>query len=58
MKNIYNISKGQFIVVWIFGVIFWIQALNDYGDFWAACVTIVPAVLAFYTIGWNANHKK
>lgn len=58
MKSLYNISKGQLIVLWFFGVIGWIMALDksDYGsDLAQFFCWFIPLILIFYTIGWK-NH--
>lgn len=59
MKSLYNISKGQLIVLWFFGVIGWIMALDksDYGsDLAEFFCWFIPLILIFYTIGWK-NHR-
>lgn len=61
MKNIYDITKGQMITVWIFGFIgvLWIAssdfyAYNAFVEFlgglfaWGLAFAVV-----FYTIGWR-----
>ena len=64
MKNLYNISRGQLITLWIFGVIGWLWALekatSGYSDSTLAEVLawIIPLVLIFYTLGWRNNKKK
>ena len=62
MKNIYNISKGQLITVWFFGVIGWFLTLEEtsgyYGSGFAEFLAwLIPFALIFYTIGWK-NDKK
>jgi len=58
----YNITKKQFITVWIFGIIFWLQSMimsiENGSELWSALILIVPAVLIFYTIGWYSNNRK
>lgn len=61
MKNIYKISKGQLVSIWIFGIIGFFVSLgeSDYSGFATFLSIIIPAVLFFYTIGWeNANKKE
>ncbi len=59
MKNIYKITKGQIISIWIFGIIGFIVSLgeSDYSGFAIFLSILIPAILVFYTIGW-INFKK
>ncbi|HUD04214.1 MAG TPA: hypothetical protein VMR73_01845 [Candidatus Paceibacterota bacterium] len=62
MKNIYKISTGQFVTVWIFGVFAWLWASNDSVSwnptpFSGFLFWLIPFVLIFYTIGWR-NYRK
>lgn len=61
--NIYNISKGQLITLWFFGVILWFgdagYASDSSSGFALFLVVLIPAALVFYTIGWrNLNKSK
>lgn len=63
MKNLYNITKGQLITLWIFGVIGELLALDEassYKGYEGAgfIAWILPMVLIFYTLGWlnDKNH--
>jgi len=58
MKNIYKITKGQLISIWIFGLIGWIYAIDSYSDFSSFLSVFIPAVIVFYTIGWKNFNKK
>jgi hypothetical protein len=60
MKNIYKITKGQLISLWIFGLIGWGYTLDSYSDFGSFLSIFIPAILVFYTIGWRSyrNIKK
>ena len=63
MKNIYNIPKGQFIIIWIFGIIGWGLILEDL-DSWTPSpfsgflAWLIPFVLIFYTLGWRKKRKE
>jgi len=61
MQKIYNITIGQFITIWIFGLIGWFFTLApafDYGSGLAFFLVIfIPFALVFYTIGWR-NYRK
>ena len=61
--NIYNISKGQLIILWIIGFIICFGVLVEIDNwnntfimsflFWGT-----PLILLFYTFGWKNNRKK
>jgi len=55
MKNLYNITVGQLITLWVFGglVAFW---AFDNESFYLLTL-IAPLALIFYTIGWRAKHQ-
>src|SRR3989344_9160191 len=69
MKNLYNITKGQVITLWIFGVIWLVWAMNQSCYFYGSCsrgyrvwladyvLFILPFALIFYTIGWRNSRK-
>ena len=59
MKNIYKITKGQLITIWIFGVIGFLVSVDqaDYSSFATFLSILIPALLIFYTIGWRAFNK-
>lgn len=59
MKNIYKITKGQLITIWIFGIIGFFIALEqaEYSGFATFLVILIPALLIFYTIGWNVSNE-
>ena len=64
MKNFYNVSQGQLITMWVFGVIGWLYAyngsLNDYVNaLLNFSLWFIPFFLVFYTVGWlNAKKAK
>ncbi len=61
--NIYKITKGQLITLWVFGILFWFWAIDQSDSYYSnynfissALVFLIPFGLIFYTIGWkNAN---
>lgn len=59
MKKIYNISKEQFVVIVIFGVIGFFVAISEseYSSFATFLAVLIPALLIFYTLGWMKEHK-
>lgn len=59
MKNIYKITKGQLITLWVFGFMGWIVALSqaEYNNFAIIFMILIPAVLVFYTIGWRSHRN-
>lgn len=64
MRSIYNITKGQLITLWVFGIIGWIWALLEKSNYYyndpgylGFLLWFIPLVLVFYTIGWK-NHRK
>ncbi len=63
MKNFYNITKSQLIVLWFFGLVGWFfsMAESSYSDLASALIVIIPAFIIFYTLGWrnyNLKNKK
>lgn len=58
MKNIYKITKGQLISLWVFGVIAWIYEIDSYSDISKFLTISIPAILVFYTLGWKSFNKK
>lgn len=59
MKNIYKISKEQFSVVIIFGIIGFFTAISEseYSSFATFLAILIPAILIFYVFGWMKEHK-
>lgn len=61
MRNLYNISKGQLITLWVFGVLGTFYAIDassySSSDFAEFAILFIPFALIFYTIGWF-NHQK
>ncbi|MBD3311610.1 MAG: hypothetical protein GF349_03900 [Candidatus Magasanikbacteria bacterium] len=61
--NLYKISYGQLVTIWIFGIFFWLGdilvVLDSYSPSGIALVLIllIPSLLIFYTIGWNKFKK-
>lgn len=60
MKNIYKVTNGQLIVIWVFGIIGFLISIDqlDYSGFATFLVVLIPALLLFYTIGWRHFNKK
>lgn len=59
MKNIYKITKGQLITLWVFGLIGWLVAVSEaeYSGLATFFSVLIPMLLIFYTIGWRALNK-
>lgn len=64
MKKIYNISKTQLIIAWIFGIIFTLNFSGSCSNNYKTCsptevsvIVLVPFILFFYTAGWLDNRK-
>lgn len=64
MKNLYNVTKGQLMVIWIFGILAWLiiffYALDSFtppSSMKVVLWLLIPFALAFYTIGWR-NYRK
>jgi len=62
MNKFYNISRGQVIVLWFFGVVGWMYALNgSYNDYLSALLKFIlwfiSFFLVFYTVGWRNKRK-
>lgn len=60
MKNLYKITKGQLISLWVFSVIGWFIALSEssYSGFATFLSVFIPMIIIFYTIGWKSSNKK
>jgi hypothetical protein len=64
MKNIYKITKGQLIFLWIFGILSFFLSLslasNGYFPENLLFITflVIPSFIIFYTIGWVSYRKK
>ena len=62
--NLYKITRGQLITLWLFGLIlelFCLSAAMDYYDsskFAGLCAILIPAALIFYTLGWRKHNKR
>ena len=58
--KIYNITKGQLIVLWVFALILFLATFNNEGmnDFLALIIWILFFGVIFYTIGWRNCKKK
>ena len=61
----YEITRGQLITLWIFGISAWLWALTDLGQFAPSAFSaplvfllgfLLPASLVYYTIGWRNKH--
>jgi len=61
--SIYNITKGQLIILWIFGVLLWIGDIITFLESYSTSspsgflIILIPFILIFYTIGWRKKHK-
>lgn len=56
MKNLYDISKGQLITIWVFAPIGWFFAFLgiDAGSTLSVfSIVFIPFFVIFYTIGWR-----
>jgi len=63
MYNLYDISRGQLITLWVFGLIFFVAVANradatDASVFVLFLAVFVPFSLVFYTLGWRNKNKK
>jgi len=62
MKNLYNITKGQLITIWIFGVIATLlsgaYAADTESAIGGILSILVPFIVIFYTIGWRERHRE
>lgn len=61
--KIYNITRGQLITIWIFGLIATLVSLFELDSYdpsgWATIFLIlIPCVLVFYTVGWRSYKKQ
>jgi len=61
-KNMYNITKGQLIVVWIAGIIvelfllFIIDTTYPNSEPHLFLFLMIPFILIFYTLGWKSRN--
>jgi len=59
--KIYNMTKGQLITLWAFGVLYWLLnffALTERESLVSVVLfVLIPAFLIFYTLGW-INYKE
>jgi hypothetical protein len=55
--NIYKITKGQLVTIYIFSIILWIASAVVSGEddsfFLIFLMIFLPCALIFYTIGWK-----
>jgi len=66
--KIYNISKGQLITIWIFGVLllvfgsfYWLVQSGELGRFpffSSVLLLFIPFALIFYTLGWRKHNSQ
>lgn len=61
--NMYKISKGQLIVLWVFGALVWLWSIVDLGGYDPSGLAlplffVVPGGLIFYTLGWRNQQPK
>ena len=60
MKSIYNITKGQFITLWFFGLLGLLVSLGQAeqgSDIGASLSWFVPLFLIFYSLGYRNYNK-
>jgi hypothetical protein len=58
MNKIYNITKIQLIIIWLFGVFGWLYTFDGYeNSIKAFFFVFIPFILFFYTAGWF-NYRK
>jgi hypothetical protein len=63
MKFTYNITRGQLITLWIFGIIFFLYSIGVQSESnppsWPIFLIIgIPGFLIYYTIGWRKYRKE
>ena len=73
MKNVYNLSLGQFLTFLLFSIIVWINVIKNACEWYKYCNRfdsfykptlvadwlgfIIPFLVIFYTLGWLRNRK-
>ncbi|PIQ68308.1 MAG: hypothetical protein COV91_04770 [Candidatus Taylorbacteria bacterium CG11_big_fil_rev_8_21_14_0_20_46_11] len=59
--NWYNITKGQIVTIWVFGMLLWLwfSFMREFAwSEWQSSLFFgLPLILIFYTIGWKNNKK-
>jgi hypothetical protein len=60
--KLYNITGGQLVTIWVFGILITFTCLVNLGSYdpqiWSQVgVFLIPGLLVFYTLGWK-NYKK
>lgn len=60
MKNIYDITDGQLITIWIFGILGTISLLEITNDsvFTTFMSVLIPFLVIFYTLGVRNRHRE
>ena len=61
--NIYNITIGQLITLWVLGFFVWLAVVNNLDNAHDLrsidlLFVFIPALLIFYTLGWRNNRNK
>lgn len=61
--KIYNVTRGQLITIWVFGVIATFISLVELDSYdpsgWATVFLIlIPFTLIFYSIGWKSYREQ
>lgn len=62
--NLYDITKGQLITIWIFAMLYWLIVLGHVMDAYEPSyvfvlqVFLIPGVLVFITLGWRKRRNK
>ncbi len=62
----YNITKGQLITIWVFGLFLWVVTFfcgvysysSIFDKIWLFLFLVIPFIMVFYTIGWRNCQKR
>ncbi len=62
----YNITKGQLITIWVFGVFLWVVTFfcglysysSIFDKIWLFLFLVIPFIVVFHTIGWRNCQKR
>jgi len=59
LMNIYNITKGQLIILWLGGLFLSIMAgeAEPFGGVISFLTIIIDTAIIFYTLGWRKYKK-
>ena len=58
--KIYNISLGQLITFWVFGIplCLWLADKNYQSTIEIVFACLIPCFLVFYSLGWKNRREK